>query len=240
MKCEDSRTHFVELLYGEIDSGSRRQLERHLAECKNCTEEYATLEATSGALGRWEDEEIARHIALVESNEPLFGRLMGAIRTAIGPGRNLSRPLAIAGAAAVLIFALSRTQAKYENGTLNFRFGGDLPLTGNPTPVMAPEQVVYPTGLEVLQLQNLLVMRQLIRDSEENLRSENMNALGLLVETFERRRYDDLRLIDRTLSDFQMQTQDRFARTENLLGGILTGARGEPKAATPTAIQNND
>ena len=52
MNCERAGELLIDLLYGELDGPSRADLLKHLATCRCCADEYASLRRARSALGR--------------------------------------------------------------------------------------------------------------------------------------------------------------------------------------------
>ena len=48
--CADIKARLIDLLYGELTPGDERPIREHLAQCRSCSAELASVQATSAAL----------------------------------------------------------------------------------------------------------------------------------------------------------------------------------------------
>lgn len=63
--CDAIRTRLVELLYGEVDPDTERQVRLHLEACPNCRERMEAFQRVRTDLDEWETEEVPPRIAFV-------------------------------------------------------------------------------------------------------------------------------------------------------------------------------
>ena len=71
--CHD-KTRLVAYLYNEIDEADRDAVEAHLAGCRTCADEAASLESVRGELMHWQPPDAALGFRIVQETPPAVAR----------------------------------------------------------------------------------------------------------------------------------------------------------------------
>jgi hypothetical protein len=128
-RCDDKET-LVAYLYGEIEAGTRREVERHLRGCAACTQEIDGLRAVRQDLELWQPPEAELGFAVVQK----------PAATVLRPSRwsRLSPPVWAQAAAAVLVLAagaaIANVQIAYNASGLTVSTGWMTPRAAEPMP----------------------------------------------------------------------------------------------------------
>ncbi|MFQ6618948.1 MAG: hypothetical protein ACE5QV_09710, partial [Fidelibacterota bacterium] len=106
-------------------------------------------------------------------------------------------------------------QLSYENGEFRFQYGPTAPQLAG----ISEEQLIK--RMEEIQRENLILMNQMIRDSESRLRNEYIMGITQVVREIERQRNYDLRLVGEGFQILHTATEGRLAETNQLLDNLL-------------------
>jgi hypothetical protein len=90
MNCDQAGELLVDLLYEELDAPARQAVLDHLATCRRCTEEYASLRLARTALGRLAAEEPAVKPLTLDMSQVQSPRQEAVIPSERSESRNLA------------------------------------------------------------------------------------------------------------------------------------------------------
>ena len=122
--CTDPRPEMkdalVAYLYDECEPPERLQVERHIAECRHCAEEFESLQSVRGTLGAWTPPPPAAGFRVVGQQE--------ARRSWWRPLGEPSWGLAAAAALVLVVgAAIASVEIRYDTNGLTFRMGWSPP-----------------------------------------------------------------------------------------------------------------
>ncbi|MBN2030351.1 zf-HC2 domain-containing protein [bacterium] len=214
MKCDDIHQSLVSLLYGELDIEESKQVHKHLKQCKSCSQVYKELQNTVKVLDQWKD--IQPNFKYVFIHEPATWWIIQWARfKQIGWGRRLALGIPAIVAAVLVFLAL-----------LNFRVGyhdGEWSMAVSIVPERAEtnREALFIDTLEQNQKETLLLVSQMIKESEYKQSNENVLAWANIVQNLEKQRRQDLEMINGSLENLQWSTEGKFYQTSHVLDNLI-------------------
>jgi anti-sigma factor RsiW len=203
MNCTQAHDQLPALLYGELRSEEKAYLEKHLAECSTCRQEYAALREVRELLDRVPAPEY--RLDLPKLYRQAADRQVRRVR--------IWRRMAVAccGAAAALAFIalVWRMEARLEPHQLVLRWG-PVPVGGqaiqSPAPTLAQAAKAAPP------------------ETEEQLRllSQLIHALADTAEARDFRQRQELVQLRAELGELQRRTAQWRRDTERDVGALYT------------------
>ncbi len=215
MKCNDIHQSLVSLLYGELNTEESKQIQKHLKRCKPCSQAYEELQSTMDVLNQWEDiQPKTRHI-FVHDTFSWWARQKAKIKQ-MGWGRRLVFGIPAVAAIALLFLAVLNLRIDYDEG--NWSVAVSL------IPEKRPEinqEALFINALEQKQKETLLLVSQMIKESEYKQNNENTLLWANVVHNFENRREQDLKMINNSLEGLQLSTEGKFYQTSYVLDNLI-------------------
>ncbi len=214
MKCDDMYQRLVSLLYGELDTEENKQVHKHLEQCKSCNRVYKELQNTVKVLDHWEDIQPSFKHIFVRDTSSWWARQKTRIEH-MGWGTRLACGIPVFAAVALVFLAV-----------LNFRVGyheGDWSVAFSLVPVRTEtnRETLFINALEQKQRETLLLVSQMIEESEYNQSNENTLAWASIVQNFEKQRQQDLKMINTSMENLQWSTEGKFYQTSNVLDNLI-------------------
>jgi len=224
MECEVLREQRMDVLYGEADAATARQVDEHHAACPACREEMASLRRVRRELAAW---------ALPESLAPR----RAAVR----------RPAAWLAAAAAVVAALGAVLVLYgperygpergkDHGGMAVQGGADVELLlarqeSRHRAEMAALRATLATGAPADRPRPgfddalLRRMEEMVRASEARQDARFTARLASLSEKAETQRRYDLARVSAGLSYLDGKTGQDVVRTTELMGYVLQASQ---------------
>jgi hypothetical protein len=172
MRCDEIHEHFVDLLYDEGGTApANRELQDHVRTCSVCCEELEELKQTRKYLKEWKDESPLRSISIARQESLLKKRSNGTYL----------RYAAVAAMVLLCFLALANTELTWSNSGLSIRTS----LFRH-----TPEEREYYTKSEMRD-----IMKRALDDSEMRINEVNYLVAQKMLETMERDRWTDSRLV---------------------------------------------
>jgi hypothetical protein len=172
MRCDDIQPNLVDLLYDEDGTApANRELQDHLRACSSCCRELEELKQTRKYLKEWKDESPLGDISIARQESRLNRRSKW----------KYLRYAAVAAMALFCILALANTEVTMTDSGFSIRahlFRRDL-----------PERDYY-TKSEMRD-----IMKRALDDSEMRINEVNYLVAQKMLETMERDRWTDARLV---------------------------------------------
>jgi hypothetical protein len=172
MRCNEIQPHLVDLLYDEDGPApANLELQDHLRTCSVCHQELEELKQTRKYLKEWKDESPLRSIS-VARQESLLKKWSNW---------TYLRYAALAAMVLLCFLALANTELTWSNSGFSIR-----------TSLFrrTPEERDYYTKSEVRDL-----MKRALDDSEVSTNEVNRQMIEQMLDTVERDRYMDMRLV---------------------------------------------
>lgn len=217
MKCKDMHQNLVSLLYGELDPKESEQIQKHLKRCKPCRQGYEELQNTMDVLNQWDDIQPKTRHVFVHDTSSWWARQRAKIKQ-IGWGRGRRLVFGIPAVAVIALFFLA---------VLNLRINydeGNWSVAVSLIPEKEPEinqEALFIDALEQTQKETLLLVSQMIKESEYRQSNENALLWTNVVHNFENRREQDLKMINNSLEGLQLSTEGKFYQTSYVLDNLI-------------------
>ena len=214
MKCNDMHQRLVSLLYDELNTEESKQVHHHLKRCKTCSRVYRELRNTINVLDQWEDLQPNFKTIFVRDTSSWWTRQKTKIEQ-IGWGRRLAFGIPVF-AGAILVFL----------AVLNFRFGyhedgWSMAFSLVPERSEINQEALFIDALEQKQNETLLLVSQMIKESEYKKSNENALTWASIVQNFEKQRQQDLEMINGSLENLQWSTEGKFYQTSHVLDNLI-------------------
>jgi len=222
MNCKKMEEFFVDLIYEEVGKEDEELAKYHLLSCQSCTEKYNKLKETSTALGRWTEEQPEMNLVFIEEKVPIVERLLGKINQFGITPRRLVFGVVISTFMLVLFAGIMKTNAIYQNGEWQISIGDNL----NRDEAISENAVLE--EFKKLHQENLVLMNNILLNSERRLREENISSVSMLASEFANQRRQDLFLIGRSINEMAQRNQDRHLQTNQLLNELYRLSSYQP------------
>lgn len=220
MKCEQIRAVMMDYLYDELSNKDCEAFITHLDQCDECRKEVESLKTTSGILQQWEDVEHDIRLIVVKEKTFSFDKFKEFLNNHLLKPKKLALGFAGAFSVVFLFLALANTEISMNNGNFNMRMGFfDRHEKQVNTGIANSSQLV-----EDLVRENFLLTRSLIEQSEARQQQELAFVLSSFKKGVDLQRYQDLKLIQYGLKDFQKNTYLQFREIDNTLNVLSRSA----------------
>lgn len=219
MRCEESRTHFVDFLYNEMNAEDEGRFKTHLKLCESCRRGYEELRTTSVLLRGWPDEDPGASLIFVREAWGFWRELRHLVWPSTAPlWRKLLASGATATAVLLVIAALFNFELSTSGDRLSFR-----------TSVLPVTPKIDSTLVYKLREQNLQLINQMMLANRDQQRQEMARTLAQFAQEVHRQRTNDLLLVGRGLEQVQQLTDSRFQRTDEVLNSLIRTVRYQPQ-----------
>lgn len=216
MRCEQIQALMVEYLYDELSKEDCEVFISHLDQCSECREEVESLKATSGILQQWEDAEHDIRVIVVKEKAFSFVKFKEFLINYLLKPKKFAFGFASAFSVVFLLLALANTEISMNNGNFSMRMGFfDRPEQQVNTGIANSSQLV-----EELVRENTRLAHSLIQQSEARQQQELAFVLSSFKKDVDLQRYQDLKLIQYGLKDFQKNTYLQFRAIGNTLNDL--------------------
>jgi len=227
----------VSYLYDECEPNERRAISAHVAVCRGCAEEIASLGATRELLGAWSPPDAQLGFRVVSDPSP---------SNVLRPSRWWLQPMPAwaQAAAAAVIFATGVTLGALRATTGTTDAQASNPQASNVTLTAGPTAAVTPGDLSALeqrlraemsQMRNtngpapvsagdaqvLERVRVLIQDSEQRQQRELALRTAEIVRDFDAQRQGDLTRIERAMGQMDGTTGVEVAQQRQMLNYLM-------------------
>lgn len=218
MTCEEAKYLLMDYLYDEMNAENHLEFERHLKACESCSQELANFRQTSQQLQKWDDVPPALNLTFVDQQSrfsaSIHRRWQGFFRLDWSWGRRLAVGLAVI----LLGFSLTNFKAEWKNGDFNVKM--------SLWPQAAEKQQIADLPLQqeelaAYQKEQLMLMNQMIKASEERQRKAMTMSLINFADELETRRKSDLSLVGTSFEQLQFQTKRELKQTRQSLDGLI-------------------
>lgn len=210
MKCEDVRTEFPGLLFGEASEGEREELMKHISVCEGCREEWRELKSTEAMMLELGDEDPPESYVIV-SQEPSFS-WEKITNFMFAPG---SARWAFAASFLLLALWLAKPNLTISGSGFSIGFGG----SGN-----MQKEVLSETMSNLLlgeRVETLKMVSQLLDEDVENLRREYTLTLAAFARDMDRQRTSDLQWFETGLRDLQRSSEANIMHTNMVIDDLI-------------------
>jgi len=204
----------VDLLYGELNAEAANAVEAHLKDCPACTEAWAELQSTTKIMAQWEDIAPERRHHFVEQRLSPIDAVRDFLRRHMRL-RQMAWGIPAAAAALLILLSLTNFEAEYKNGEWRVAFG----TASGRTETQTPEAVT--TAMKQMQQETLLLVSQILDESETRQKSEVNRVLAHYATESENRRQNDLKLMGQGLEGLQLTTQNRLNQNRKAISDLL-------------------
>jgi anti-sigma factor RsiW len=203
MNCAHVRGRLPDLIYGDVPPGESVELEKHLAHCPACREEYAALRRVRGLLDAVPAPAVSVDVRQV------FQRAAQVQEQRLRRWRRVA--VALATAAAVLLVALAlQLEVRVEAHQVVVRWGSPPPAV---VPVPPPSPPVYVQARPVPSS---------VGAEEVQLLKDLIHALAANAEARDRQQQVALARLQGRLDTIQSQAHERWTATERYVSALYT------------------
>ena len=212
MSCKEIKLELPGLLFGELNEEARKQVIDHMSQCADCRREWSELKATRQMLLELREETPAvPYVPTHPAPEKKVRRI---------PIYSILRW----GLAACFLFAVmtwGNPAINYEQGRFSFSLG---------QPAAVKDNAEWRSELERYRQDTMLLVSQALAVSSYEQQRQNQMVLTTLTEELNRRRYNDLQMIEAGLRQADQNSRDGLAITGQLLDNFIqtNHIKGEP------------
>ena len=214
MKCDDMPQYLVSLLYDELEPEEAEKIQTHIQACDVCRKAYQELLSTSKLLGKWEDADPRMNLVFVSESVSRW-RTWKEKLAGLSWGRRLAIGIPAFAVLCLVILAALNFRLNYRQGEWTLAMGFT-PLRQTSD----PEQIIN-AALEENQKETLMMISQLIEQSEYRQRRESALTLAQFAQDLERQRQEDLRIVGQNMVGLQRTTEGRFHQTSSVLNDLI-------------------
>ena len=134
LDCHD-KTRLVAYLYNEIDETDRDAVEAHLAGCRTCADEAASLESVRGELMHWQPPDAALGFRIVQETAPAVARPWWRAHAWVPAAMAAGLVLAVGA-------AIANVEVQVANGGITLRAGWSSAPSGQAQPTATAARAV--------------------------------------------------------------------------------------------------
>jgi hypothetical protein len=204
----------VSLLYDELSPVEAKKVRAHLKACLECRKAYQELQSTSELLEKWEDAApnmqwvfASQSASPWQSVREKFRRLTWNRRLAVG--------LPALAATALLLLAVLNFRIEVQEDRWSVAF------SLLPQKESAISDQVFAYALDQAQQETLMLLSQMIEESEDRQQRDFTLTLARFAQDLERQRRQDLRTLGEGLEGLQRKTDGQFHQTSDVLSDLI-------------------
>lgn len=222
MRCEIKKEDLLAFLYGELEEEKVKKIKDHLAHCEQCRAEVNEIRQTMTALKSWKDEDPDFNFVFVEPKTPMVASLWNQIAAPFKL-RPVSVGLPAFAVMCFLVLSFFNVNVRYHDGDLTASFGL-IPKTENTV-----SQEAVAAMLTQFQQENYEAMMRMIQSSEYRQNQNFELAMNAWAAEYEKKRTDDLRMVNTGFGILQKTTRDQYVQTHEILKDLIQQASTDGK-----------
>ncbi|MBC8479635.1 MAG: zf-HC2 domain-containing protein [FCB group bacterium] len=209
MSCKNYKNLIMDLIFDEIQDKTKKDVLDHLKACPSCTTEYEELLITRKLVSESQQKlQISPRTAVEIQNIP-----------APEPwGKHLLRkswPWAMAAVFLLLAILIGRPSISMGKKGFTLAFGT---MESDPK----TENIVTEDQLQLYRVETLQMIAGMIADNNEKQRQENLKTMAAMSQDFNRRRQQDLQLVDYGFQKVQKDSREDLLKTGMLINDYLS------------------